>query len=67
MSTFNLFTFFRTVIIQLEAEDSFQLTSDWTKSARKNVNKLKMVTPLDSLLLTEYVYRVFVFQSGLID
>ena len=33
------FIFLRVVIIQSEAEDSFQLTLDWTKSARKNVNK----------------------------
>ena len=32
-------------------EDSFQLASDWIKSARrKNVNKLKEVTLLGSLL-----------------
>ena len=28
-------------INQSEVEDSFQLASDWIKSARKNVNKLK--------------------------
>ena len=36
-----LFTFFHAVINQSEVEDSFQLASDWIKSARKNVNKLQ--------------------------
>ena len=31
-------------INQSEVEDSFQLASDWIKSAWKNVNKLKAVT-----------------------
>ena len=31
-------------IKQSEVEDSFQLASDWTKSARENVNKSKAVT-----------------------
>ena len=31
-------------INQSEAEDSFQMASDWIKSVRKNVNKLKAVT-----------------------
>ena len=37
-------------INQSEVEDSFQLASDWIKSARNNVNKLKAVTLLGSLL-----------------
>ena len=42
----NKFTFFREGINQSEVEDSFQLASDCVKSARKNVNKLKAVTPV---------------------
>ena len=38
MTSFNLFTFFHAGINQSEVEDSFQLASDWIKSARKNVN-----------------------------
>ena len=34
-------TFFHAEINQSEVEVSFQLASDWIKSARKNVNKLK--------------------------
>ncbi len=46
MTTFNKFTFVRAAIIQSEGEKSFQLTSDWIKNARKNVNKFKVVTLL---------------------
>ena len=45
-----VFTLFRADINQSEVEDSFQLASDWIKSARKNANKLKEVTLLGSLL-----------------
>ena len=41
MTSFNKFTFFQADINQSEVEDSIQLASDWIKSARKNVNKLK--------------------------
>ena len=37
-------------INQSDVEESFQLDSDWIKSARKNVNKSKAVTLLGSLL-----------------
>ena len=50
MTAFNLFTFVRADINQSEVEDSFQLSSDWIKSAQKNVNKSKAVTLLGSLL-----------------
>ena len=46
---FNELTFFHADINQSEVEDSFQLASDWIKSARKNVNKSKAVTLLGSL------------------
>ena len=42
VTTFNSFTFFRTVIIQLKVEDSFQLLFDWILTAQKNANKLKV-------------------------
>ena len=44
VTSFNQLTFFHEGINQSEVEDSFQLASDWIKSARKNVNKLKAVT-----------------------
>ena len=47
---------------QSEVEDTFQLASDWIKSARKNV-KLKVATLLDSFLwrvLLGVVCRVIV-------
>ena len=47
---FDLFTFFYADINQSDVEESFQLDSDWIKSARKNVNKSKAVTLLGSLL-----------------
>ena len=50
VTAFNLFTFFHADINQSEVEDSFQLASDWIKSAWKKVNKSKAVTPLVSLL-----------------
>ena len=50
MTTCNEFTFFHAEIKQSEVENSFQLASDWIKSARKNVNKSKAVTLLRSLL-----------------
>ena len=50
MTFFNELAFFHADINQSEVEDSFQLASDWIKSARKNVNKSKAVTLLDSLL-----------------
>ena len=37
VSTFNKITFFHAVMIQSEAEDGYQLTSDLIKSAQKNV------------------------------
>ena len=37
-------------INQSDVEESFQLDSDWIKSARNNVNKSKAVTLLGSLL-----------------
>ena len=49
VTSFNYLTFFR--INQSEVEDSFQLASDWIKSARKNVNKLKAVTLFLGFLL----------------
>ena len=49
-TAFNLFTFFHAEINQSEVEYSFQLASDWIKSAWKNVNKSKAVTLLGSLL-----------------
>jgi len=55
VTTFNSFTFFRADLIQSEAKDRFQLTSDWIKSARKNVNKLKVVTLLGALLQKMFV------------
>ena len=50
MTSFNYLTFFQADINQSEVEDSFQLASDWIKSARKNVNKSKAVKLLGSLL-----------------
>ena len=42
VTSFNQFTFLHAEIFnQSEVEDSFQLASDWIKSARKNVNKSK--------------------------
>ena len=41
MTSFNQLTFFHAEINQSEVEDSFQLASDWIKSAQKNVNKSK--------------------------
>ena len=46
LTYFNYLTFFHADINQSEVEDSFQLSSDWIKSARKNVNKSKAVTLL---------------------
>ena len=48
--SFNLLTFFHADINQSEVEESFELASYWIKSVRKNVNKTKAVTPLDTLL-----------------
>ena len=50
VTAFNLFTFFHADINQSEVEDSFQLASDWIKSAWKNVNKPKPVTRLGFFL-----------------
>ena len=50
VTAFDLFTFFHADINQSEVEDSFQLDSDWIKSAWKNVNKPKPVTLLGSFL-----------------
>ena len=50
VTSFNELTFFHADINQSEVEDSFLLASDWIKSVRKNVNKSKAVTLLDSLL-----------------
>ena len=46
----NSHNFFHADINQSEVEDSFQLSSDYMKSARQNVNKSKAVTLLGSLL-----------------
>ena len=45
VTAFNLFTFFHA-----DKEDSFQLASDWIKSAWKNVNKPEPVTLLGFFL-----------------
>ena len=45
-----LLTFFHADVNQSKVEDSFQLTSDWIKSVRKNVNKSKAVSFFGSLL-----------------
>ena len=50
VTSFNKLTFFHADVNQSEVEDSFQLASDWIKSVRKNVNKLKVVTLWGSLL-----------------
>ena len=41
VTSFNQLTFYHAEINQSEVEVSFQLASDWIKSAQKNVNKLK--------------------------
>ena len=46
MTSFNYLTSFHVDINQSEVEDSFQLVSDWIKSARNNVNESKAVTLL---------------------
>ena len=46
VTSFNKLTFFQADINQSEVEDSFQLASDWTKSAQKDVNKPKAVSLL---------------------
>ena len=46
VTSFNKLTFFQADINQSEVEDSFQLASDWIKSARKNVNNSKAVSLL---------------------
>ena len=46
VTSFNKLTFFQADINQSEVEDSFQLASDWIKSAQKNVNKSKAVSLL---------------------
>ena len=58
VTAFNLFTFFHADINQSEVEDSFQLASDWIKSAWKNVNKPKPVTLLGSFLSFRQVVKV---------
>ena len=50
VTSFNELTFFHADINQSKAEDSFQLASDWIKSAQKSVNKSKVVALLGSLL-----------------
>ena len=50
MTAFDLFTFFHADLIQSEASWKLSSTSDWLMSAGKNVNKLKAVTLLGSLL-----------------
>ncbi len=51
VTTFNLFTFFRADLIQSEVNNcKLSRAFDWIKSARKNVNKLKVVTLLGALL-----------------
>ena len=50
VTSFNELTFFHADINQSEVEDSFQLSPDWIKPARKNVNKSKAVTLFGSLL-----------------
>ena len=46
VTSFNKLTFFQADINQSEVEDSFQLASDWIKSAWKNLNKSKAVSLL---------------------
>ena len=53
MTPFNQFTFFHVDINQSQVENSFQPASDWIRSARKNVNKLKAVSLLGSLHAVE--------------
>ncbi len=50
VTTFNLFTFFRADLIQSEVNCKLSTAFDWIKTARKNVNKLKVVTHLGALL-----------------
>ncbi len=50
VTTFNLFTFFRADLIQSEVNCKLSTAFDLIKSARKNVNKLKVVTLLGALL-----------------
>ncbi len=50
VTTFTLFTFFRADSIQLEVNCKLSTAFDWIKSARKNVNKLKVVALLGALL-----------------
>ena len=50
VTAFNLFRFFRADLIQSEASWKLSLTSDWLMPSWKNVNKLKQVTHLGSLL-----------------
>ena len=61
MTSFNQFTFFHVDINQSEVENSFQPASDWIRSARKNVNKLKAVSLLGSLhaVRTYRIWRIF--------
>ena len=49
VTAFDLFTFFRTDLIQSEASWKLSSTSDWLMPAWKNVSELKEVTLLDSL------------------
>ncbi len=50
VTAFNLFTFFRADLIQSDVNCKLSTAFDWIKSARKNVNKLKVVTLLGALL-----------------
>lgn len=61
MTFFNEFAFFHAYSNQSKVEDSFQLASDWIKSAQKNFNKLKAVALLGSLLLVSE--RVFLHED----
>ncbi len=65
---FNLFTFFRADLIQSEVNCKLSTAFDWIKSARKNVNKLKVVTHLGALLqgvIWQGIFLVVNFGSGI--
>ena len=55
VTAFDLFTFFHADLIQSEASWKLCSTSDWLISAWKNVNKLKAVSILGSLLYLSHM------------
>ena len=65
MTSFNKHIF-HVHINQSEVEDSLQLASDWIKPVRKNVNKLKAVTVLGSLLKTPIPYSIIFSLTGVL-